>query len=95
MEDPPAVRHNHQQLGRDDGKEGGDDRDDGGDGDDDDDGGITCETVRQRDSWRLVPLSCEEPGAEGEEGDEGGLLSKVNWPPTLRTADWLHCWPLN
>ena len=30
--------------------------------------------MRQRDSWRLVPLSCEEPGAEGEEGDEGGLL---------------------
>ena len=46
MEDPPAVRHNHQQLGRDDGKEGGDDSDDGGDGDDDDHGGITCETAR-------------------------------------------------
>ena len=52
MEDPPAVRHHHQQLGRDDGKEGGDDgddgddSDDGGDGDDDDHGGLTCETAR-------------------------------------------------
>lgn len=46
MEDPPAIRHDHQQLGRDGGEEGGDDNDDGGDGDDDDDGGITCETAR-------------------------------------------------
>ena len=44
---PPLllVRHDHQQLGRDDVEEGGDDNDDGGDGDDDD-GGITCETAR-------------------------------------------------
>ena len=46
MGDPPAVRHDHQQLGRDDGEEGVADNYDSGDGDDDDDGGITCETAR-------------------------------------------------
>ena len=67
MEDPPAIRHDHQQLGRDGGEEGGDDNDDGGDGDDDDDGRYNLRDSETPGAWflcrvksHLPPATCEQ-----------------------------------
>lgn len=92
VEDPPAVRHDHQQLGRGHGDDGEDDGDEGSDDDGDDDGGDTCDTARLLAAWFLWRVKSPVP-RERRETMEVCCCSKVNWPPTLLPAAWLHCWP--